>query len=232
MQFKTELHCHSSIVSYCGHITPKEIVERYVAHGYTSLVLTDHINSATFLPKKYSGGEDWQERVDFFLSGYEALHREAAGKLNVLLGAEVRVDEHSSTDILLYGVTEEILREMEVVFDDDNLGFCKRAREMGLLVCQAHPFRNDIRVLNPEVLDGVEIYNGNPRIDSRNDIARLWAKRHGLIATSGTDTHHADRPINGGIATDTAITSNEELLAILRSGNYRLLENGEPTSLP
>lgn len=231
MQFKTELHCHSSVVSYCGHITPAEIVERYLAHGYTSLVLTDHINSATFLPKKYHGGEDWQERVDFFLSGYHELCREAAGKLNILLGAEVRVDEHTSTDILLYGVTEQILRDMEIAFDDDNLGFCKRAREMGLLVCQAHPFRNDIRVLNPTVLDGVEVYNGNPRIDSRNDIARLWAERHGLIATSGTDTHHADRPINGGIVTDFPITSNDELLAVLRSGNYKLLENGEATTL-
>lgn len=232
MQFKTELHCHSSVVSYCGHIKPEEIVERYVAHGYTSLVLTEHINSVTFWPKKYHGGEDWQERVDFFLSGYQELCRAAEGKLNILLGAEVRVDEHSSSDILLYGVTEKILRELEIAFDDDNLGFCKRAREMGLFVCQAHPFRNNIRVLDPEMLDGVEIYNGNLRIDSRNDIARAWAKRHGLIALSGTDTHHADRPINGGIVTEIPITSNEELLAVLRSGSYQLLEDGEPTPLP
>ena len=91
MSFKTELHCHNTLVSACGRITPEETIERYLAAGYTSLVITDHISRDTFQSGNYRGEADWDAKVDFFLRSYHALKVAAKGRLNILLGAEVRV---------------------------------------------------------------------------------------------------------------------------------------------
>ena len=91
MSFKTEMHCHSTLVSYCGHITPREIVERYLEAGYTTLVITDHISRDTFQFGNYQGEPDWNAQVDFFLRSYHALCEEAKGRLHILQGAEGRV---------------------------------------------------------------------------------------------------------------------------------------------
>ena len=230
MQYKTELHCHSNVVSFCGRITPEEIVARYVEHGYTSLVLTEHINHPAFTAPHYTGGDSLEGQVAFYMRGYRALLEAARGKLNILLGAEIC---SLGIDYLVYGVEEKHLPLLITMLSNDDRieTISPRVREAGLLLVQAHPFRHGTRVTNPTLLDGIEAYNGNLRIECHNDITRYWAKHFGLIATSGTDTHHADRPINGGIVTDFPITTNEELLTVLKNGDYALLEDGEATSL-
>ena len=45
MQFKTELHAHTSEVSPCGHVTAPEVADRFIAQGYTSLVITNHYSA-------------------------------------------------------------------------------------------------------------------------------------------------------------------------------------------
>lgn len=35
-----------------------------------------------------------------------------------------------------------------------------------MLFYQAHPFRNSMKITNPELLDGIEVYNGHPGHDS------------------------------------------------------------------
>ena len=96
-------------------------------------------------------------------------------------------------------------------------------RDSGLTVYQAHPFRNGLTIANPQNLDGYEIYNGHPDHDSRNAIAEAWTKLHGLPGISGTDFHDGKQDICAGIITDDPITSNEQLLEILRSQSYQLI---------
>ena len=70
MKFKTELHCHSRTVSDCASITPAEIVEKYLESGYTTVVLADHLSPFTFSGKRYTGGEDWQSKIDYYMEHY------------------------------------------------------------------------------------------------------------------------------------------------------------------
>ena len=100
--------------------------------------------------------------------------------------------------------------------------FTPLARENGFLVVQAHPFRNGIEIVPPELLDGMETFNGTPSYDGRNAIADAWAKRYGLIRTSGSDFHNPDQYGTGGILTSAAIRTGEELVAVLKSGDYTL----------
>ena len=219
--FKTELHCHSLEISECARVNNSDIVRKYTEAGYTTLVLSNHFNYGTM---KYNKAESWEDFIDKYVGAYENLKKEAEGKLNILLGAELRFKENVN-DYLLFGITKEFLLSIPNVFDLKPESFCKIARENGVLFVQAHPFRNSMTVIRPDFLDGVEIFNGHFGHDSRNDIAELWASKFSLIKTSGTDFHYNDSPANGGILTEEEITSMDQLVSILKSGKYELIRN-------
>ena len=151
--FKTELHCHSKSVSACARVSNEEIIQKFTEAGYTSLVLTNHFNKGT---QDFLGCANYQDFVTSYLKGYEDLKRDASGKLNVILGMELRFNENSN-DYLVFGITEELLRAHEDIFSLNPESFSKISRENGLLFIQAHPFRNTMTVINPAFLDGVEV---------------------------------------------------------------------------
>ena len=229
MKFKTELHLHSAPVSACGKCYPEEIVQAYLEHGYHTIVLTNHFSRFTFKNKRMGDLSElpWQEKVDYYMKGYHELKAAAEGKINVIFGCELRsnLDEN---DYLIYGLDEAFLRRMVGFYDMPTAEVSARIREAGFLFLQAHPFRDFMQMVNPAHLDGIEVFNGNPTQDSRNDIARIWAERFGLIGTSGSDFHRImDGSFAGGILTDDPITSNEQLLEILRSGEFEMIKDND-----
>jgi hypothetical protein len=229
MKFKTELHCHSAPVSACAKCYAEEIVEAYIAHGYSTIVLTNHFSRFTFKNKRMGdlSALPWDEKVDYFMSAYHDLKKAASGRINILFGCELRsnIDEN---DYLIYGLDEAFLRSMTDFYNMPTADVSAKIREAGFLFLQAHPFRDFMQMVNPSLLDGIEIFNGNPSQDSRNDIARIWAERFGLIGTSGSDFHKiTDGCFAGGILTDEPITSNKQLLEILRSGNFEMIKDND-----
>ena len=234
MSYKTELHCHTKEASACGKELPEYVVERYLDAGYTSLVLTNHINAATFTSKRYAeyleerGVADcWSTKIDFYVRDYDRMLEASKGRLNVILGLELRLVCDSFNDYLIYGVTEEWLRNSECFMSIKIEELSDYVRKSGLLIYQAHPFRNGMTVVDPTLLDGYEVYNGNIGHDSRNPIAEAWAKRYNKLGISGSDFHRAVHQTNSGIITDSPITSNEELLNVLRSQNYQIIKASE-----
>lgn len=221
MQYKTELHAHSCEVSPCADFTATELAERYIAAGYHSLVLTNHFISEIIAPM----GKDWDRQMDFFLAPYLHMKEYARERLNVLLGAELRFDDHPN-DYLLFGLTEEFLRAHPNMQTMKLREFAEIARKAGILVVQAHPFRRGMRIANPENVDGYEVFNAHPGQNSRNHFALEWARMHGKICTSGSDFHHPTSVEAGGILTDEPVTDTAQLTAILRSGDYILLCGG------
>lgn len=217
MQFKTELHAHTSEVSPCGHVTAPEVAERFIAEGYSSLVITNHY--CDYVIDNIKGS--WQEKMDYYVYPYHLMKEYAGDRLNVILGCELRF-EGSINDYLIYGITEEFLRQNPDLHKMNLRTFADLAHESGMLVVQAHPFRNGITIVNPALLDGMETFNGTPSYDGRNRVAEEWAKQYGLIRTSGSDFHNPDQRGYGGILTNAAIRTSEELVAVLKSGNYTL----------
>lgn len=94
----------------------------------------------------------------------------------------------------------------------------------GVCVVQAHPFRDGMEVTTPKGIFGLEVFNGGTE-RFRNELARQFAAHYGLPMTSGSDIHGMNRLAKGGIETDRRITTPEELSAVLRRGEYRLIEN-------
>ena len=220
MQYKTELHLHTSDVSRCAKMPPEEVAEKYIAAGYTTVVVTNHYAEYIF-----DGKGRWEECINAYLDGYRRMKEYAKGRLNVLPGAEIR-NYYSKNDYLLYGTDEEFLRKHQNLHRINDRELSALARANDVLLVQAHPFRNDMTVTDPTLLDGIEVFNGTPHTESRNHIANAWAKEFGLLRTSGSDFHGGRYIIAGGILTDTPITSPEELKSTLRSGDYTLICEG------
>ncbi len=217
-----EMHLHTRETSNCANIKAEIAVEDYIKTGYDGIVVTDHLSTSTYM--KY-GREflPWHKKVDFFLRGYRAMKKAAAGRINVLLGMELRF-RHSEgdNDYLVYGITKEFLYAHPELLTLNIRQFYQLAQENGLVVFQAHPFRFGMKVTNPNYVDGVEIFNGNPRHNSNNDIAEMWAKKYDLMVTSGSDYHEIGDLGRGGIWFNKEIKDNNALVDELLNRDYEL----------
>lgn len=216
-----ELHTHTKGVSSCGHIGVTELLDRYHAKGYDALVLTNHLNQWTIGIE--NAADDHDGFIDNFMSPVKQ-GREYAEKLGMKLffGCELRFMQDDN-DYLVYGISEEYLRKTPDILTMGIGKFHEVAREQGFLVYQAHPFRDWMQVVPPHLVDGIEVNNGHPRQESRNDIARLWADIHGLRMISGSDFHRVGDEAHGGIITFEDVNNDNELVEVLRNGNYKLI---------
>ncbi len=220
--FLIELHCHTSEISQCGVLSGRELVEAYAKAGYTTLVVTDHLHLEVLKdhPK--------ETRADWFLSGYDAVKCAVQPLgMHVLLGAELRL-ESGSEDYLCFGLTPESLEEViELLESMPSLEtLYAELREMGLILIQAHPFRPGLVANDGSAIDGIEVYNGNPRHNSQNAVAKAHAQGiPGAIMISGSDAHQIEDVAHGGIRTREPITTNGELLKVLADGSaFELIE--------
>lgn len=226
MPYLTELHAHTTEVSPCADLTAPEVAERYIAAGYSTLVVTDHYCDYVI----DNAGNSWEEKIDHYLTGYRSMKEYAKGRLNVLLGCELRFLENHN-DYLVYGMDEDFLFAHPELHRMTLKTFSEFSREHGLLLIQAHPFRHRMTVVNPNLVDGIEVFNGHRGHDSRNQIADMWARRYGLLRSSGSDFHHPDSVESGGIITEEPITSSRQLIDILRSGECILRCSGPAAEL-
>lgn len=214
-KFICEMHAHTSNTSRCAHISADDMIKDYIKAGYDGIVITDHLNQSTYEPFK-DRALSWKERIDILLRGYKAAIEAAEGKIKVFLGMEIRfIAPENMNDYLVYGVTEKFLYE-NVDIDHMKLPeFSELAHKNGMAIFQAHPFRTGMTVVNPKYLDGVEVYNGCPRHNSRNNIANIWADTHSLLKTSGSDYHEHEDTARGGLIFNREITDNADLAQAL-----------------
>ncbi|MBO4378994.1 MAG: hypothetical protein IK133_08705 [Clostridia bacterium] len=237
--YRLELHCHSAEVSVCSTCPAEQLIALYKAAGYNGIVSTNHINRGT-----YQAMEEWpwEKKAEHFIRGWEALKAAAGDDFDVLFACEINLTpmapltdeqvEHGwqryvPNDYLIYGATEDWLvktGDMRYMTMEE---LSQSARDAGFLIVHAHPFRVGTRVMNPDLYDGYEVFNGNHNHNSHNELAYEWARQNGKIMTSGSDFHKPNDPICSGIATTERIRDNKTLLQVLRSGDYRLIWNGE-----
>ena len=219
MKYIYEAHFHTSDVSTCAEISAKEAVELYKNAGYSGVVVTDHFSPDCFA-NKYPGN-NWKEKVDYFLRGYRNAKTGETEDFSVMLGIELRFAENDN-DYLVYGLDEQLLYDHEEILSMNAKQFKKFAEKHQLTFIQAHPFRIYSNITPPRYIDGIEIYNGNRRHDSSNNIAEMWAKKHGFITTSGSDFHEYEDLARGGICFSRTVKNVKEFRSELLSGRYEL----------
>lgn len=212
MKFRYEMHAHTNDVSICAEVSPERLVEDHIQEGYTGVVLTNHMNQYTFLRRKF---QSWEEKVDYFLAGYHRTKQAAGDRLQVLLGMELTFYD-CDNDYLVYGFEENFLYEHGDLMAMDLESFSHLAHQHGVVIYQAHPFRPGMTIADPKLLDGIEVHNGHPGHDSRNDIAMMWAKKFNLSMVSGSDYHAPQCLGKGGILVPEKAKDIHHLVSMLK----------------
>lgn len=211
--YKFDTHVHTSEVSLCGKVSARETVHLYKEAGYDGIVITDHYTAGLF---RGTSPSEWEDAVDKYLAGYKIASEE--GKrigLNVILGIELRFEENYN-DYLVYGVDEEFLKENPDLPSLGLAGFNELIRGRDILIYQAHPFRQGMIAADPDLLYGIEVYNGNPRHNSDNPLALEYARNNNLKMISGSDFHHVHDLARGGIILPEKVETPYELVRLLK----------------
>lgn len=224
--YKYELHSHTSECDRDADLSARELVHLYKEAGYDGMVITDHYIERFYrlwFPEEVQGLTH-EQQVTRWLKGFRTA-REEGEKVGftVLPGAEVRFDDYPN-DYLLYGLHEEFFYTVPRLNELKNVDELLALMPEGVCVVHAHPFRDGMAVATPRGLFGIEAYNGGTD-KFRNELARRFACHYGLSMTSGSDIHDTGRLAKGGIMTERRIRTPEDLISVLRSGEYTLIEN-------
>ncbi len=213
MAFLVETHFHTAEVSHCGKVKAAEAVLLYKSRGYHAIIVTDHFYSGFF---EELGRAPWPEKVERYLEGYRLAVEAGKGcGIRVLLGLEFTFPG-TRDDILVFGVTPEILLAHPEMHRLGPVGFSRVARHEKFLLVQAHPFRPYISRVYEEMLEGLEVYNGNPRHLSDNGRALEMAREKGWIQLSGSDFHQREDLACGGIRLPELPADSMAFAAMLR----------------
>ena len=205
-------------------LSGSELVNEYRAAGYSGIVITDHYFSLFF---EWFRDElclsDHKGIIERYLRGYySALEEGEKTGFTVLPGAEVRFD-NTVNDYLVFGLEARDFFEMPLLNSLKDVNELIGVLPEYALVVQAHPFRKNMMVCDPKPLFGIEVYNGGTS-DFRNKMAKMYAEHYGKAMTSGSDVHSEKALAKGGIATDHSIKSSADLVRVLHSGEYSLIE--------
>ncbi len=212
-----DLHIHTSESSGCGETCAADIVARYKGLGYDGIVITDHVGASALRNR----GETYDEKITNVLKGYRAAKALEDENFTVILGMELRFLENDN-DYLVYGIDEEFMRRVNLTEFEKPEDFVAVAKENNLAFFQAHPFRDGMTVLNPTILDGIEVYNGHGGHDSRNDIALCWAKKFGVRMISGSDFHYVSKAEPGGVYFEERHMDSKAVAKALLENRYTL----------
>jgi len=226
--YKYELHAHTFECDRHAFLSARELVHLYKEAGYDGIVITDHYIERFFtrwFPEELVGLPH-EQQVTRWLKGYLTA-REEGEKIGftVLPGAEVRFYNHPN-DYLLYGLHEDFFYTVPRLNELETIDALLDILPKDTCVVHAHPFRDNMVVETPaKGLFGMEVFNGGTD-PFRNDLARRFASHYNLAMTSGSDIHGLNRLAKGGIMTEHKIQAPEDLVRVLRSGEYSLIEPG------
>lgn len=224
--YKYQMHLHTSPCSLCGGLTPETLCQGLLENGYQGGVITNHFyHGNTGIDR--SENTSWEQFVSAYENDYLACRKEAEKYgLDIIFSIEESV--LPGLEILCYGVTPKVLYDNPQLIKQDLCEWVRVMRENGVVVVQAHPFREADYIPEPgalphEYVDGVEVFNRGNNAPEMNRKALDFANQYGLIKTSSADAHWANHIPYGGITTEKRIRNEKELADLLRSGEYELI---------
>lgn len=219
--YKYETHLHTIEASACSIRSAAEHVRNYKEAGYSGIIVTDHFfNGNTSIPSNLP----WEERIDLFCKGYEnaKIEGDRIG-LSVFFGWETNF---CATEFLVYGLDKTWLKNNPDILTWSVEEQYKRVHEVGGFVVHAHPFRKrpyikEIRLF-PDFVDAVEVLNLGNRNDNFDREALLYAKKHRLPITAGTDAHGMGHSLSG-LSFEHKLENINDFITEVRSGKCEII---------
>ena len=219
--YKTEPHLHTAEVSRCSTIRAADMVKLHYEAGYSTIFITDHLS---WMFCDLLGDIPWHEKTAIFLTGYYKAKQEAKNlDIKVLMGAEVTFRD-SPNDYLVYGITKEFLDAYPDLCEMGIEEFYKAAKKHDVFVIQAHPHRDSYCFPTPESVDGLEVYNPNPRHNDESEKSEQCAREYGLFKTSGSDSHRTEDIGRTAVLTTDRITCAEDYINHIKNGSFEIFK--------
>ena len=212
--YKIETHLHTSEGSGCAHLSGSEIIKLCAEAGYDTVFVCNHYAKKFF---ENLGDMPWTEKTERYLLGYENARAEGEKLgVTVLLALELTFT-NAPNDYLVYGVTKEFLDAYPALYDSTIEEFYPLAKSLGLLVVQAHPHRNGVCFPTPKFVDGLEIYNGNPRHKDYSEKTQALAEAENLLFTAGSDAHRVEDVGISGVFSPVPIQNSEDFISLIKN---------------
>ncbi len=212
-KYKIELHTHTRNISPCSEIGNTELVQTYRNAGFQGVVITNHFN-----PCGHKNKRAYSKYVeDFIKDFYDLSEKGDEFGLKIYLGMEIRFNENHN-DYLLYGIDEDFIRGIKM--DTETLEeFIPYVREHPeVIIVQAHPFRNGMMLVEPSLLDGIEVFNVHPHHNSRAGFAAKYAENENIkICTCGSDFHHRGHHALSALLTRKIPEDEKELVNCIKN---------------
>ena len=221
---KIEMHAHTKPMSSCSSVDSAELVKLYHQKGYDGVVIANHFSNYSLNKMQ---GFDKEAYIDAFLENVAEAEK-AAEKygMTVYLGCELRFDENDN-DYLIYGVDRDILYKCYYYMDKDISAFRREVSLPQSVFIQAHPFRGTVNLVDPSLLDGMEMLNMHPWFNQIPSKTIQYTYENNLkIKTAGSDFHAPDHVAGSALRAKFIPKDSFELAELLRSGDY-VLEIGE-----
>ena len=231
--YKYEMHLHTSEGSKCAVNTGAEMARAHKDAGYTGIFVTNHAWGGNTSVDRSLPFKEWVRQ--FAVGYYDAREEGEKIGLQVFFGWEAG---YQGTEFLVYGLSPEWLMEHSELWEADVEEQYKIVHDAGGLVMHAHPYREEWYIpeirLYPDFVDGVEIINAthschlskshnNPVYDER---AIEYARKHGLVTCAGSDVHSTN-VFGGGVCFRSKVSSDAELINIIRGNGDYILTNGD-----
>ena len=167
------------------------------------------------------------DAVRNFLTGYYNA-KEVGDKygVNVLLSAEYSISFNGiDNHYLLYGIDEEFIYANP---NGENMTIEKLrkiTKDVGALLIQAHPYRGSC-FPTPLYVDGMEIYNSNPRHFVKGDEERVGKiiKQFDLFAIGGSDAHLVEDVALSGVGSNYEIKTSEDFVNLIKNRESAVLK--------
>lgn len=227
--YKTETHIHTRESSACSFAYAKDLVYNLKKINYSTAIITDHYSKYYFDLLKL---KKLKEQIEYLDKGFQAAsYYGSKTGLNILRGVELFL-EPTQGDYLLFGITKEFLLSYPELYNYSLKDLYDLCQQYDFLLYQAHPFRNqETLVANSEEVDGMEVYNGNHNAHF-NELAMLYAEKNNISFISGGDRHWISEDSHSGIVSKKLIKTNDELVEVLKSGEYNLSTGKTPLYYP
>lgn len=211
-----DMHAHSSGISRCCQIPAEQVVQEVKNAGMDGIVLTNH-----YVVYYAKDGEHF-ELAERYIKEFEYAKRcgEKIG-VKVFFGIEVTMELEGHPHVLVYGVEPNFILKHYKIFDYSQQELYNCVKQAGGVVVQAHPFRgNEDRLLDLNLLDGIEI-NCHPLYEGTHSEKILAiATKNNLLVTSGGDYHADTHRAKCGMYFPDSLQNGVELGNYLKSEKY------------
>lgn len=228
MFYRYEMHSHTNGCSACGHSTAEEMVDAAISKGMSGIVFTNHFfHGNSCVDRDLPPVEFIRAYVDDYLKA--KAHAEGRD-FDVIFGLEEAYRQ--GKEVLIYGIEPEVLLNTPSFLTMSLSQMRDFVRENDGIIAAAHPFRHRDYIPDPDYFDGeeffdaIEIYNAQ-NLPEDNAQAEEYFKNSDLKFISGSDIHGGDDFGRAGIAVTERIRDTLQLARVIRSGDYRLIIDGE-----